>query len=131
MTEAQVISVMRRHIETQFPKTCSMCGLVFPTLAAYLRTVKHVGAPISYDVAIGNWEPLEPIGAVSMANCCCGTTLCVTSRGMSRWNILRLLRWARAETRRRGIDMRQLLAYLRAKGEAEVLAEAVEQRTAG
>jgi len=124
MTRVQVVAIMRTHIERQFPKTCTRCGRQFANLADYLRNTKHLGEPISYDVESGNWvPPLRPLGTLSMANCACGTTLSISSRGMRWWTLFRLLRWARGETRAHGITMPALLAQLRDEIDALTLAE--------
>jgi len=124
VTEAQVIDLVRRHMEAQFPKTCSRCGVVFASVAAYHRAVQHIGDPMSFDGTIEKLEPAKSIGAVSLANCTCGTTLSITTRGMSPTDLQRVMGWARLESKRRNLDERKVLAELRAKIIAEVLADA-------
>lgn len=121
MTEAEVISIVRRHIERQFPKSCTTCGVIFHDLADYLRNTTHLGTPTSYDAEIGEWTPRHPIGTVSVANCRCGTTLAIGSDGLGLWTMIRLLHWARKETRRRGVSIQELLRDIRDKIDAQVL----------
>jgi hypothetical protein len=94
---------------------------VFPTLADYLRMTVHVGDPISYDAEMKHWTPLRPVGTFSLANCLCGTTIAISSKGMGFLTMWRLLRWSRGECARQGIDMRMLLARLRQRIDEQVL----------
>jgi hypothetical protein len=120
MTEADVVEVMRAYLSTQFPKKCQ-CGRLYSSLEDYLRNTTHTGKPISYDADMENWQPKLPIGTVSMANCSCGSTLAVSSKGMNLITLLRLMFWARIETRSRGIGMSELLEDLRSKVDKVVL----------
>jgi hypothetical protein len=121
VTADNAIRMTRAHIEGQFPKTCPSCQKVFATLADYLLETRHVGAPISYDADAGNWAPTEPVGTVSLANCSCGSTLVIDSDSMGLWTMWRLMRWARHESRRRGITVGQLLTWVRAQIDEQVL----------
>ena len=108
-------------MESKFPKTCS-CGRTFPDLANYLRNTTHLGEPVSYD------EPNHPLrrmpkGTMSFANCTCGTTLTINSKGMPWLTLVRCMLWARRESRRRGITISPLLAHLRDEVDRQVLAE--------
>lgn len=123
MTSDDAVRITRRHIESKFPKTCSSCGRTYTTLADYLRQTRHVGQPVSYDVELGDWAPRDPLGTQSFANCICGSTMIIDSHGMTPLTMARLLRWGRAETRRRGISMRELLEWVRAQVDQQVLRE--------
>jgi hypothetical protein len=123
VTAEDAIRTTRSHIEGKFPKTCPSCHKVFATLADYLLETRHVGPPISYDAQEGDWEPTRPLGTQSMANCSCGSTLTIDSGGMSLWNLWRLMRWARHESRFRGITIDQLLIWVRAQIDEQVLGE--------
>jgi hypothetical protein len=123
MTEAQVIQAMRGHLEGLFPKECPNCQRIFATLREYLQQTTHKGSPIPYDADFGDWQPLQPIGTMTLANCACGTTLALTSKGMSLPQLWRLLHWARIETKRRGLTPQELLGYLRDKICEQVLGE--------
>ena len=125
MTETEFIRIVRRHLDRQFPKRCSKCGVVYEDLADYLRNTTHAGPPVSYDAEIGIWTPSAPIGTISIANCKCGTSLSVDSEGIGLWSMIRMLHWARRETRRRGISIRQLLEEIRSKIDEQVLSERV------
>jgi hypothetical protein len=135
MTEAEVIQVMREHLEGHFPKTCFNCQRQFATLREYLQLTTHQGPPVPYDAMAGNWQPSKPIGTVTLANCPCGSTLVLSSHGMPLMQLWRLLNWARAETKRRGMSPQKLLDYLRDEICKQVLAdgkpEAVETAAAG
>ena len=59
----------------------------------------------------------------AMANCPCGTTLTLTSEGISLMKMWRLLNWARVETKRRGITQEQLLTHIRGEIRKQILSE--------
>jgi hypothetical protein len=113
VTEAEVISAMRKHLEGLFPKECPNCQRRFATLREYLQNTTHLGPAMPYDADLGNWNPLEPVGTVTYANCPCGTTLALSSEGMPLFQLWRLLNWARVETQRRGMTPQELLGHLR------------------
>jgi hypothetical protein len=82
MTEDEVITRMRVHLEGLFPKTCPHCRRRFVTLRDYLRNTVHQGSAMCHDAEAGNWRPANPIGAITLANCSCGNTLALSSDGM-------------------------------------------------
>jgi hypothetical protein len=123
LVEAEVITIVRNHIERQFPMKCSMCAHPFASLKEYLEYTTHLGKPVSYDADAGDWQPLEPLGTLSYANCQCGTTLSISSDGIGLLTMWQLLRWARSESSRRGISMGALLEDLRNKIDEQVLSE--------
>lgn len=82
MTEAEVIRVMREHLEGLFPKVCPRCKRCFRTLREYLQVTTHVGPAVQYDAEVDEWRPINPMGAVTCANCPCGNTLVLSSQGM-------------------------------------------------
>ena len=126
MNEHDVVAVVRAHIETKFPKICSKCGRTFASLKEYLQCTTHVGKPISYDAELKTWRPRNPVGTLSFANCSCGTTLAVSSDGMGVILMWRLLRWARKESAKRKVSVRELLDGVREKIDRQVLREADE-----
>ena len=115
MKEKDVIDITRKFISKKFPKRCSSCGKVYTSLSDYLRNTTHMGKPISYDADVGDWQPIEPIGTFSLANCSCGSTLSIDSKGMNLITMWRLMHWARKETKKRNIEIRDLLDDLRNK----------------
>lgn len=123
MTEAEVIQLMREHLEGLFPKTCSNCQRRFGSLREYLLNTEHVGAAVPYDALLGDWNPVKPVGTVTYSNCRCGTTLSLSSKGMPLSRLWALLNWAKGETRRRGISPQELLNYLREEICRQVLSE--------
>jgi hypothetical protein len=82
MTCLEALAVVRRHSESQFPKTCSTCGRHFATLREYILTTKRIGQAISFDAELGDWQTEQPIGSLAFANCCCGSTLVLSTEGM-------------------------------------------------
>jgi hypothetical protein len=122
MTEAEVVRIMREHLEGLFPKVCPTCYRRFATLREYLLTTTHLGPAIPYDVELGDWKPLRPLGTMTYANCPCGTTLALTSQGMPLSQLWSLLGWAKLETQRRGVSPNELLNYLREEICKQVLA---------
>ena len=123
LTDSEVIKIVRDHIERQFPMNCSMCEHRFLTLKDYLQYTTHLGDPVSYDAEKGDWQPLDPLGTLSYANCRCGTTLTISSHGMGLLTMWRLLRWARKESSRRKMSMGELLKDLRQKIDRQVLSD--------
>jgi hypothetical protein len=122
LTEAEVIKIMREHLEGLFPKVCLVCHQRYATLREYLQTTKHLGSAIPYDAESDDWTPLKPLGTVTYANCSCGSTLMLTSEGMALPRLWSLLSWARTETQKRGMTPRELLNYLREEICKQVLA---------
>ncbi|MFI5362027.1 MAG: hypothetical protein ACHQ49_08675 [Elusimicrobiota bacterium] len=122
MTAEDAIRLTREHVERQFPKRCQACGAEFASLVDYLRRTKHVGDPASYDDE-SEPRPRDPMGIFAFANCRCGSTLTITSEGMSLLTLWRLMGWARAESRRRGVGFGQVVAWVRDEIDRRVLAE--------
>jgi hypothetical protein len=122
MTEAEVVRIMREHLEGLFPKVCPKCNRRFATLREYLLLTKHLGPAMPYDAEVGDWKPLRPLGTMTFADCPCGNTLSLTSEGMPLLRLWSLLAWAKSETHRRGLTPEQLLNYLRDEICKQVLA---------
>ena len=120
MNEDDVVQIVRSYIEGLFPRECPQCGLRFGSLREYLQLTTHVGNPISYD-ANCQGIPSELLGTLSLANCHCGMTLAITSKSMPAAQMLELLKWARQETARRSIDIRDLLRHVRERIDQQVL----------
>lgn len=134
MNEADVTAAMRRHLESLFPLTCPLCQRVYPDLRDYVVNTELQGDAIPYDAEMGNWQPLRPLGNVTLANCRCGNTLALTSEGMPLTKLWRLLNWARLEIKQRKTTPRELLNYLREVICAQVAAEparASSEKTTG
>jgi hypothetical protein len=123
LTEAEVIRVIREHLDGQFPKLCSVCNRSYGSFQEFLLITKPVGSTMSYDAELNDWNPVEPLGTSTYANCACGNTLCLSSTGMPIRRLWRLMRWARAETQRRGQTLEELLNYLREEIRKQVLGE--------
>jgi hypothetical protein len=100
-----------------------MCEHRFLTLKDYLEYTTHLGKPVSYDAEKGDWQPHEPLGTLSYANCRCGTTLTISSHGMGLFTMWRLLLWARKESWSRKMSVSDLLDDLRQKIDQQVLRE--------
>lgn len=122
LTTDDAVRLTRLHVESRFPMTCR-CGRVYPDLVTYLRQTEHVGPPISYDGELGRWTPNRPIGTVSMANCACGSTLTVGTDGMPLRTMWQLLLWARFESWHRNVSLPELLRWVRAEIDRQVLTE--------
>jgi len=128
MTEAEVIRIMRKHLEGLFPKVCANCKCRYATLQEYLLNTTHQGPAIPYDAELNDWKPLKPLGTLTFASCRCGNTLSLSSDGMRLPQLWRLLSWARSETRMRGLTPRELLNYLRDEICGQVLARGSSER---
>jgi hypothetical protein len=120
MTEDDVVRIVRLYLEGLFPKVCSRCGRRFASLREYLEATAHLSTPVLYDDITGE-IPLNPMGPLSFANCACGTTLAVGSRGIPPWQLVELLTWAKNETSRRSIGIRELLRRIRDRIDEQVL----------
>jgi hypothetical protein len=124
VTEGEVVAIMRRHVDAQFPKTCSKCHRVFQTYSEYVRTVTPIGTPVLFERTRGEGEAKAQLGTVSMANCTCGTTLSLSSRGRSQQPEVSITTWARERAEHEGITLEQLFERLRARLRTEALEEA-------
>jgi hypothetical protein len=122
MTEDDVVRIVRLYLESLFPKACSRCGRRFASLREYLQATTHLSTPVLYDDITGE-IPSDPFGPMSFANCACGTTLAVGSRGIPTWQLIKLLTWAKSETSRRSIGIRELLCQIRDRIDEQVLTE--------
>jgi len=67
MTEAEVVRIMRQHLEGLFLKVCPVCLRRFATLREYLLTTTQLGPAMPYDAELGDWKPLRPLGTMSYA----------------------------------------------------------------
>jgi hypothetical protein len=120
-TDEEIIRMMKKHFEGLFPKICPKCSRRFETLSEYIRDVRRIGATMSYDAELGDWETTQPIGAVALANCPCGTTMALTTAGLPLPQIHLVLKWVRDETQRRGLSQEQLIGYVRDEIRKQVL----------
>jgi hypothetical protein len=120
MNEDDVVRIVRSYIEGLFPRMCPNCGRRFASLRDYLEATTHVASPILYD-DLREGVPDKPLGPMSLANCTCGTTLTVSSSGIPTAQMVMLLTWARAESRRRSITVRELLQHIRDRIDQQVL----------
>ncbi len=111
MIDDQIIRVMYEHFERLFPKTCPNCRRCFTTIRKYVLNTK-IGATISYDANLGDWETTQPLGTFVFAECPCGTTLTLSTEGMPLPKIHLMLKWIRAEMERRGLSLEELLGYV-------------------
>jgi hypothetical protein len=130
----EAAGLVRAHIERKFPKACGMCARVFLDLPDYIRNTRHVGQPVSYDAALGDWKPKEPVGTFAIALCRCGSSVAIDSSGMPLLTLWRLMRFARSETRRRGVTVSEFLVDIRSEVERQALAvrgDAGERAPAG
>jgi hypothetical protein len=122
MTEAEVIRAIREHLEEQFPKVCLVCKRSYANFREFLLITTPTGSTLSYDAELNDWKPEQPIGTATYANCPCGNTLILISRGMQVRRLWLLMNWARLETRKRGQTVEELLNYLREEIRKQVLA---------
>jgi len=123
MTDADIIRMLLEYSDGIFPKICSKCGRRFGTFREYILNTKPIGSPTSYDAELLQFKPEDPIGSMAMANCTCGTTLAVSTQKMSLAQAHLFLEWIQSETRRRGINQRELLEHIRDEVHKRVLAE--------
>lgn len=125
MNDNVIIQIMQEHFEGLFPKVCTLCGRRFATLKEYILNTKRIGATIFYDAELENWETTQPIGAVALANCACGTTLALTTGGMPISQMHLMLKWIKEETQHRGMSSVELADYVRDEIHKRVLEDIV------
>jgi hypothetical protein len=113
MIEAEAIRHVREHFESLFPKTCQSCGRSFATLRDYIVNTERAGAALSYDAEDDDWATREPLGSHALANCSCGSTMALTTDGMSLPLRLALLEWLKGETLKRGVNASAVLEAMR------------------
>lgn len=113
MDEAEIVVIMREHFRSLFPQACGVCGHHYATLRQYILETERVPGTVSYDAELGEWKPQHPLGAVALANCTCGATLALSTEGIPRDRIHRVLEWIKAESERTGKTPRQLLEPIR------------------
>ncbi len=123
MTETEVVQILRKHMEGLFPMTCTRCKHSFATLREFMLITHRLEPVMSYDAEMGNWSPPHPFGTIAMANCPCGTTLLVSTRGLSLSKQWQFLEWVKIEMERRRLSQAELLGYLRDEIRKQVLAE--------
>jgi hypothetical protein len=126
MSEDDAVQIVRSYIEGLFPKVCPNCGTRFGSLREYLERTTHLGSPFFY-APIRHEIPSEPMGPLSLANCACGNTLTISSRGIPPWQMIELLKWAKSDSDRRSIELRELLHQLRDRIDKEVLRDVQER----
>ena len=113
MQDDELIEMLRGYHESLFPKDCLNCGRRFLTLRDYILDTKPLWPTISYDADLSDFRPAHPLGAVSMANCACGSTLALATDRMPLADYHALLEWLRTETVARGKSRSSLFDYLR------------------
>ncbi len=118
---------MREHLEGLFPKVCPVCNRTYDTFRDYLLIAKPEGSAISYDAEVDDWNPANPIGTLTFANCPCGNTLALSSEGMPLLRLWSLLNWARIETKKRNQSPEELINYLRDQITQQVLNDPVKE----
>lgn len=123
MTDAEIVQMMRAHFEGLFPKVCPNCGRRYENVREYVENTTPTGPTISYDAELRDWKPAQPIGALAAANCPCGTTIALSTAGMSVAQIHAVLEWVKVETTRRGLSPRELIGWVRDEIRRQVLAE--------
>ena len=121
MDEDKAIEITSKFILSQFPKKCPRCNRIYPNLADFLRNTSHIGDPMPYDAEGLRWVRTKPLGVVACANCQCGNTLAVTSKGMNLITYWRLMIWATRQSRKLDIPMSQLLRYIRTEIDRKAL----------
>jgi len=111
--DEEALRKLQAHFESLFPKTCPTCGRVYDSLLDYILNTERVGGAVSYDVELKAWQTNNPLGAVAMSNCSCGTTLAVTTQGVPLSDIHFFLDWVKRETERKKVTPKELLSAVR------------------
>jgi hypothetical protein len=123
VTEAEVIQMVREHMEGLFPKVCPSCKRRFSPLREFMLITQRLEPVISYDADSDDWSPSQPIGPVALANCPCGSKLALTSKGLPLSKLWQFLDWVRIEMERLRLSQEELPRYVRDEHRKQVLAE--------
>jgi hypothetical protein len=126
MTETDAIQILYRYHEGLFPKVCHNCGRRYATLREYVVATERLWPASSYDAELDQFDAEQPLGGMAMANCICGSTLALSTRGMPPAQMRALLDWARTEMKVRGLDQKQLSDHLRDEVRRLVLRPGIE-----
>jgi hypothetical protein len=121
VNDVQAIDLIVEHLSSLFPRVCSTCGRRFESLRDFFVQTTAIGTAISFDVELGDLRPKEPLGAMAMSNCQCGTTLALTSEGMPLPQLWSVLHWANVTAQARGISTSDFLQYARSETRKKVL----------
>lgn len=121
MNRDQAIKIIRKYIESQFPRSCYNCGQTYQNLFEYLIKTKHLGGPIAYDEDELKVDQQNPTGVASYANCVCGSTLAITTQSMHLVTYWRLIFWAKIESKKQKISVNELLLQIRKTIDDQVL----------
>lgn len=109
VTGEQAIDLIVQHLSSLFPRTCPTCGRQFESLRDFFLHATAIGDAISFDLELGDLRPKNPLGAMAMSNCACGTTLALTSEDMPLPHLWSVHQWANAEAKSRGIKIAEFL----------------------
>jgi hypothetical protein len=120
VTEDDVVRIVRSYIEGMFPKVCPKCGRRFDSLREYLQSTRHLGSPYLHETAADEAGD-SPLGPITHATCLCGNTLTIGSEGIPKAQLVELIKWGKADSHRRSINMTELLRQLRDRIDREVL----------
>lgn len=113
MNRDEVVRVIINFLSDQFPIDCKCCGKKYNSYKEFIKNTTPVGKPVSYDAQKGDWRPENPLGAISMHNCSCGSTIALSSQKIDRDTLWQLMDWAKSESEKRNIELSELLAELR------------------
>ncbi len=123
MTEHDIVHTLRKFFAGLFPRTCPKCGRTFATIREYVVATQPVWPSIDYDMELGQDTTSNPMGALIMANCACGSTLALSSRTLPVEQAHAIRNWIRAEAQRRGVEPAALINHLRGEGRRLILGE--------
>jgi hypothetical protein len=129
MTDAKIIRALRTFYEGLFPKVCSNCGRRYATLREYIEATQRRWPSLNYDIELGDYRTVKPIGGLAMANCLCGTTMALSTKAMPVSQTHLILEWIRTESERRALSPTQVLDYLRDEVRKNVLADRPRDET--
>jgi len=124
LNEDQAIRLILRHLEAQFPKVCGTCERRFSKLRDFIVATAPVGDLVCYTLDGMTNGADDPLGAVALSNCRCGSTLALTSNGMPPADFQALFRWVRRESEFRGMPVEAFLQYVRRQTRQKALAKA-------
>jgi hypothetical protein len=124
MTEHDIVHTLLNFFAGLFPRTCPKCGRTFATIREYVAATQPLWPAVDYDMEMGNDRTSNPMGAILMANCTCGSTLALSSKALPLGQAHRIRDWIRTEADCRGLKPAELVDHLRREARRQILSGA-------
>ena len=110
------------------PEACPTCSLRFDSLREYLKATTHLSTPVLYDDISGEipcrTDRTDVAGELPVRDHRCDRV-----KGNSLAQLVELLAWAKSESSRRSIGVRELLRHIRDRIDEQVLDHSADGRS--